>query len=81
MTDRYIGSWEAANHPRTIDYPFTLIQLQVDKTDTAREGVDLHEDHGDRERHVELENFTNEPVILRRGAHDEIDRLYQCPRS
>ena len=24
-------SWEARNQPRTIDYPFTLIQLHVDK--------------------------------------------------
>ena len=32
MTDRYIGAWEAASRPRTIDYPFTLIQLQLDKS-------------------------------------------------
>lgn len=31
MTDRPIRMWEAMNRPRTIDYPFTLIQLQVDK--------------------------------------------------
>src|SRR5436309_4231365 len=32
MTDRYIGAWEAANRPRTIDYPFMLVQLHVDKS-------------------------------------------------
>jgi hypothetical protein len=28
-TDRYIGFWEAANRPRTIDYPFTIIELRI----------------------------------------------------
>src|ERR1044071_6837869 len=28
-TDRYIGFWEAANRPRTIDYPFTVIELHI----------------------------------------------------
>ena len=30
-TDRPIGNWEAVNQPRTIDYPFTFIELRVDK--------------------------------------------------
>ena len=28
-TDRYIGFWEAANRPRTVDYPFTVIELRL----------------------------------------------------
>lgn len=28
-TDRYIGFWEAANRPRTVDYPFTVIELRI----------------------------------------------------
>jgi hypothetical protein len=28
-TDRYIGFWEAANRPRTIDYPFTVVELRI----------------------------------------------------
>jgi hypothetical protein len=65
MTDRYIGAWEAANRPRTIDYPFTLIQLQVDKDGNGvgkasvatkiTEAVDGT---------IELENFSNQPVAL-----------------
>ncbi len=29
--DRYIGFQEARNQPRSIDYPFTLIEIRVDK--------------------------------------------------
>ena len=28
-TDRYISFWEAANRPRTVDYPFTVIDLRI----------------------------------------------------
>jgi hypothetical protein len=28
-TDRPIGMWEAVNRPRTIDYPFTLVELHL----------------------------------------------------
>src|SRR5207249_1204532 len=28
-TDRYISFWEAANRPRTIDYPFTVIEMHI----------------------------------------------------
>ena len=28
-TDRYIGFWEAVNRPRTVDYPFTVIELRI----------------------------------------------------
>ena len=30
-TDRPIGFWEASHQPRTIDYPFTVIQMHIDK--------------------------------------------------
>ena len=28
-TDRYISFWEATNRPRTVDYPFTVIDLRI----------------------------------------------------
>ena len=64
-TDRYIGSWEAANRPRTVDYPFTIIELQLDKTDHGKGWASIYTkvtatDDGN----VELENFSNEPVML-----------------
>jgi hypothetical protein len=64
-TDRYIGSWEAANRPRTVDYPFTIIELQVDKAGNGKGWASLYTkvtatDDGN----IELENFANEPVML-----------------
>jgi hypothetical protein len=30
-TDRYVSMWEARNNPRTMDYPFTLLEIRLDK--------------------------------------------------
>jgi hypothetical protein len=29
--DRYLSFWEVANRPRTIDYPFTFVEIKIDK--------------------------------------------------
>jgi len=65
MTDRYIGSWEAANRPRTVDYPFMLIQLQLDRGNEGVGKASIYTkitatDKGT----IELENFANVPVML-----------------
>jgi hypothetical protein len=65
MTDRYIGTWEAMNRPRTIDYPFTLIQLQLDKNDRGLGKASVatqitQEPDGT----IVLENFSSQPVML-----------------
>jgi hypothetical protein len=64
-TDRYVGSWEAANRPRTIDYPFTLVQLDVDKNGRGVGKASIYTkitatDDGT----IELENFADQPVML-----------------
>ena len=65
MTDRYVSVWEAMNRPRTIDYPFTLIQLQLDKNSRGVGKASIatkitQEPDGT----IELENFSNQPVML-----------------
>ena len=65
-TDRPIALWEAVNRPRTMDYPFTVIEMRLD-----REG------HGEgklsiatkisidrRGKTIELENYDTQPVRL-----------------
>jgi hypothetical protein len=65
-TDRPIANREALNQPRTIDYPFTLIEMRLNKNDEG-EGkmaiatkVTLSSD----KQTIELENYASEPVRL-----------------
>jgi hypothetical protein len=65
-TDRPISHWEAVNRPRTIDYPFTFIELRVNdrgegegklalatKIDVSRDG-----------KVIELVNYMAQPIDL-----------------
>jgi len=70
MTDRYIKTWEAFNQARTLDYPFTLIQLKVDKDGNGVGKASVatkitQEDDGT----IVLENFSSEPVMLNEVHH------------
>jgi hypothetical protein len=65
-TDRPISTWEAINQPRTIDYPFTFIELQLDNDG---EGVGklsraTRVRASDNGRFVFLENWDTRPVDL-----------------
>jgi hypothetical protein len=65
-TDRYIGFWEARNQPRTIDYPFTLIQIEVDKDGRGqgKMSVATRIRFDETRKVLELENYASEPVRL-----------------
>ena len=65
-TDRPISYWEAVNRPRTVDYPFTFIELRVNK-DGDGEGklalatkVTASRDGST----LELENYQSQPIQL-----------------
>lgn len=65
-TDRPIGFWEAANQPRSIDYPFTVIELHVNR-DGEGEGkmsfatkIVANPDA----KQIVLENYADQPVML-----------------
>jgi len=65
MTDRYVGAWEAMNRPRTIDYPFTLIQLQLGKDGKGVGKASIATKITQAvDGTIELENFANQPVML-----------------
>ena len=66
ITDRRIGFWEEANQPRSIDYPFTVIELRLN-ADGDGEGkmsiatkVIIDKD----KNMVTLENYETQPVRL-----------------
>ena len=65
-TDRYIGFNEARNQPRSIDYPFSLIEIRVDK-DGKGQGklaVATKIDFDKEKKVVQIENYSSEPVRL-----------------
>ena len=63
-TDRPIGFWEAANQPRTINYPFTVIQMELDKSGEGKGTMSVATKIIQRHNTVELENFESAPVML-----------------
>lgn len=63
-TDRPIGYWEARNQPRTIDYPFTVIQIELDKNGEGKGTMSYATKIMARGNTIELENFTSSPVML-----------------
>lgn len=65
-TDRYIGFWEARESPRTIDYPFTLIEIRLDKAGkgVGKMAVATKIEFDKKKRQMVLENYASEPVRL-----------------
>jgi hypothetical protein len=66
VTDRRIGFWEAANQPRSIDYPFTFIDMRLNK-DGIGEGkmsVATKVIYDKAENMLTLENYQTSPVQL-----------------
>ncbi len=65
-TDRPIGFWEARNQPRTIDYPFTILEMRLDKANQG-EGKMLADTRlimNPTTSELVLENFDISPVRL-----------------
>ena len=64
-TDRPIGFWEATHQPRSIDYPFTVIQMKLDRdgngsgTLSYATRIVAHEN-----KVIELEDFATQPIML-----------------
>jgi len=65
-TDRPIRLWEAANQPRSIDYPFTLIELRVNGEGEGEGKMSIAAKIvGNKAlKSIELEDYANEPVRL-----------------
>jgi hypothetical protein len=63
-TDRPIGWWEAVNRPRTIDYPFTFIELRLNGEGEGEGKLSLATKVIARGRIVQLENYAAQPVQL-----------------
>ena len=65
-TDRYIGMWEAREQPRTMDYPFTLIDMRFDRSGkgVGKMAVATKIEFDKKKKQMVLENYASEPVRL-----------------
>jgi hypothetical protein len=63
-TDRPIGFWEATRRPRTIDYPFTVIQMEIGKDGTGKGTLSYATKIIPAGDTIVLENFDTQPVML-----------------
>jgi hypothetical protein len=63
-TDRPIGFAEARNQPRTIDYPFTIVEMRLDKENKGEgkilAGTKIYVDN--KTKQIVLENYAQQPV-------------------
>jgi hypothetical protein len=66
VTDRPISFWEAANQPRSIEYPFTLIELRLNRDGEGEGKMSIATRiTGNRELGlIELEDYALQPVRL-----------------
>ena len=62
-TDRPINFREARNQPRSMDYPFTLVEMRLNKDDEG-EGKILAATmiYVDKKNNIVLENYGQQPV-------------------
>jgi hypothetical protein len=72
-TDRPVSFWEARNQPRTIDYPFTVIQMQIDKNGEGKGTLSYATKIQARGNTIELENFASSPIMLTEIAAKKIN--------
>ena len=66
LTDRIMPFQEVRNQPRTVDYPFTLMEMRFDKSGKG-EGRMLwytQFDFNKKRQQLEIENYSSEPVRL-----------------
>jgi len=64
-TDRPIGFWEARNQPRSIDYPFTILEMRLDKNDQGTGKILVGTKiYIDKNNNLVLENYSQQPVMF-----------------
>ena len=65
-TDRPIGFLEAANQPRSINYPFTIIEMQLNRNGEGEGRMSLATKVilDKKKNMITLENFQLQPILL-----------------
>jgi hypothetical protein len=63
-TDRPIGFWEATTRPRTFDYPFTVIQMNIGRDGMGSGTMSYATKIIAKNTMIELEDFATKPIML-----------------
>ena len=63
-TDRPISFWEAVNRPRSVDYPFTVIEIHMPKEGPGQGKASIATRITAMGKTISLENFATTPVQL-----------------
>lgn len=64
-TDRPMSFWEVRNQPRSVDYPFTVIQMNLNRDGQGKGTLSYATKiRVVNENTIELENFGTTPVLL-----------------
>ena len=75
-TDRHIGFWEASAQPRSIEYPFTVIEIHMNKNGEGEGKLSLatkitaDSDH----KTIILEDYGIQPVLLQHVREEKVSR-------
>src|SRR5262249_10503972 len=66
VTDRRLAFWEVANQTRSVDYPFTVIEMNINKNGEGEGKLSIATKIiADEENNlITLENFDIQPVML-----------------
>ena len=63
-TDRRIAFWELYNNTRSTEYPFTVIELRLDKDGNGEGRMSVATRVIPNKEGIELENYSAQPVLL-----------------
>jgi hypothetical protein len=76
VTDRRIGFWEASHQPRSIDYPFTVIELRLNADGEGEGKISVATKIiPDKENNiVTLENYDTQPVLLKNVKRERLSQ-------
>lgn len=72
-TDRYISFWEARNRPRSIDYPFTLVEVRIgpDGKGEGKMSIATKITLDKTNNTLVLENYKSQPVMLTQVTRED----------
>jgi hypothetical protein len=70
-TDRYVNFWEVANQARTLEYPFTLIEMRLDNHGEGEGKLSVATKVTQEEDQLVLENYASQPVMLKQVKQEK----------